>query len=385
LFYYFHVNLIMSKRAASAAEEELSSAEEEDYKRSRSRRRPRALTDVIHIPAPEAPSGLRFANIPEADHPQLRTIAELVAEHAYLDTSKAQSQMCEMAITKLATQKRSTSSSAQNIEMLEAQLKSVKQEEAAKVNPWASELFVKKYNALPRADFYFRSVTTRLSHDELMQALRQRQVELPLLKAEYEMSIMAEAGTFIINQSTGETRTYPSCAYGADCVTNQFAIEDPLGVGKFISMCLMYPEEMDALRKSGTRPVSIKPCILCCRKRTEDYILYMRAAVMSSESAQAAATAADANAASYKYDIDRRQVHQLYRNLMDCAGGYYREYMLIPHADECIVDPIARFTCSSLKLNRLPNGRRCVDQTLMMWRPAPMPDPHIAEKVSNFY
>lgn len=365
--------------------EELSSAEEEDHKRSRNRRRPRPLTHITQNEAPPVLPGAKHTAVPDADHPQLRTIAELKREHGYLDTQKAQSQMCEMAVNKLTSKQRTTSANVSvDIEALMAQLKPMKQEEAADVVPWADTMFQQKLAALPRAEYYFRSVTTRLSHNDLIKGLRQRQVELPLLRSDYEMGIMAEAGTFVVNAETGEKRTYPACFYGSECVTNKFSIPDPQGVGKFISMALVYPEEMEALRAQGVAAVSIRPCVLCCRKRLMDYVLWMREVSMSSESSQAMAAEGGTAAAVKNENGALAPVYQLFRNTMDCHGGYFRDYMLIPRADECIVDPICMFTCSPLKLLKLPNGRRCVDQRIMMWKPAQLIQARVGENVSNF-
>lgn len=353
---------------------ELSSAEEEDYRRSRSRRKPKTLSNITTHEAPQPLNGAQYNEIvDESMLPKFRTMAELMVEHGHLDTHKAQNRMCEMAISKLTSKQRSSSSVTHNIEELINQLKPVDHEQASKVIPWEEDLYHKKLSELPRAEYYFRSVQTQLSHEELVKALRQRQVELPLLTSEYEMGIMAEAGTFMVG---GEPRVYPACYFGDACVTNVYEIDDPSNVGKFVSMALMYPEEYDIFRANGTLPMCIRPCILCCRKRLEDYVLWLREVTMSSESAEASSKGAKKKG--------KEDVFQLFRNITDGAGGYYHSYMLIPRADECIVDPICMFTCSPLKRAKLANGRRCIDQRVMMWKPTETVKPKIGENLLNF-
>lgn len=346
------------KRSSSAAAlVELSSAEEEDDKRHRNRRRPKALTNVTQMPAPVAPSGAVYITIPEEQHPNMKTIRELVAEHVHLDIKKS----CDMAVNKLSSKQRSNAST-QNIDVLRGEMKIVDHERAAQVNPWQHELFQQKLSQLPRPEYFFRSIQIQLSHDELIAGLRRKQLHVPLLTARYEQDIMGESGTFTI--ADGVTRTYPQCKRGDQCVTNVYNIPDPDNVGRFVGTSLMYPEEKEEYAESGI-PVGFqpRPCVLCCREILCDWVLFLRSMTMANESEQSS----EKSAANFKYVMDKNHVYQLYRNLIDQKDGYYREYMLIPRADECIVDPICMFTISVLKLKRLSNGRRTVDQRAMMY------------------
>lgn len=346
-----------------SGEDSLSSAEEEDDKRRRNRRRPRALTDVSSIVAPAPLPGAVHVALEEKEHPMMKTIAELVAEHRHLDTSKTQSLMCETASSKL-------SSKSSSRVRAHDELKTVDHEKAADVDPWQNKLFLSKVATLPRVQYYFRNVQPTLSHDQLLTMLKQRQVQLPLLTAEYEQSIMGEAGLF-----EGSLVTYPACVNGAQCVTNTMNIPDPEGVGKFIGTALMYPEELQALKTTGTQPVSRRPCILCCRYHLADFVLTMRMMKMSNES--------DARSAAVDAAADTPQIHQLYRNLVDRPGGYYKEYMLVAREEEAILDPIVMFSCSPLRLVKY-HGRRVVDQNTLVWRPPSTLNANVGEKVSNF-
>lgn len=360
------------KSALVAAAEDVSSAEEDEFKRSRHRRRPDALTRITTHDPPAEVKGVQHITLPDEDHPHMRTIRELVEEYNYLDTEKK----CEVASNKL-TSKQRVSASSTSIEELRTNLCAVDHVKAASVNPWSHELFSQKLSALPQPSYYFRSVTSAaLTHEQLLMSIKQQQVRLPLLDANYEQKLLAESGKF-----SGSDIEYPKCVNGEACVTNRWDIQipDPDGLGKFISTALMYPEEYESLKNEGKKPVDTRPCILCCRMLLCDWILFLRTMRMANESHQTSAKSAS------NFDkILKNEVHQLYYNLMDRPGGYYRDYMLIPLENEVILDPICMFVCSPLKIVRLPNGRRCIDQRVMVWKSPELVDARIGENVSNF-
>jgi hypothetical protein len=79
----------------------------------------------------------------------------------------------------------------------------------------------------------------------------------------------------------------------------------------------------------------------------------------------------------------------LYRNSVDCPGGYFRCYMGGASAggsmdNRPIISPILPLNRTSLTLRRDAEGRRWLDQSKLVWRPTDTLAPGIGENVKLF-
>jgi hypothetical protein len=246
---------------------------------------------------------------------------------------------------------------------------------ASDTNPWEYTMLKTRLNALPRPSYYPRDLTVTMAKEQIQEAMRRRQLSLPILTATHERKLLQEAGSF------GGV-DYPACVSGVNCVNVRLhslvrgAAAD--GVG-FPLTAVMFEEEYSALILGGTQPVSIRPCILCCRKTLCDYVLAMRCARCAPNEASATATQGTTLL------LQRQAMYQLYRNLANQPEGFFDMYMLFPKAEEGILDPIVMPNLMSLCLEKdETTGRRRLTQSVMEWRPAPVPKPRVGENEQNF-
>ena len=201
-----------------------------------------------------------------------------------------------------------------------------------------------------------------LLHHALREGREDRRLLLPVLTASFESRLLAESGTFPLAPG-GRTVSYPPCRWGAECVGMTEKIDGfPAGRGAVLT-ALMFPTEYEALLSHGRAPGNPRPCILCCRYYSTDYVLTLQP-----------------NYA--RVDGVHPYVVQCYRNLVDEPDGYLGQCVLKPSTTrfEGFVDPIATFRRSFLRAVRDPqqNGRWVIDQSAMCVRqPAPPLSTHL--------
>lgn len=244
--------------------------------------------------------------------------------------------------------------------------------------PWAYQMLATRLKALPKPTYYPRDITVQMAREQIEEALRRRQLALPVMTAAHEQLLLQEAGSF-------DGLDYPPCIHGANCVASVYyrrfvGVETlqathPTG---FACTSVMFEDEYTAFTREGKPPPCLRPCVLCCRKTICDYVLMMRAARCTADEK----TASEQGAV---FLMQRQHVYQLYRNLVGQPGGYYDVYMLMPRAEEAIIDPVVMLNLSSMTLQLdAATGRRRLDQSVMHWAPLASSVPAVGELESRF-
>lgn len=209
-----------------------------------------------------------------------------------------------------------------------------------------------------------------VSHHDIIERLRNREALLPLLTADFESVLLAEAGTFPVRMQSGRVDSFdfPACCRGDKCVgmtysLHGFTAECP-GV---VLTALMMPTEYKLFMETHTAPQQKRCCILCARAHLVSFILTLRA-----------------NQERLPL-VDRSFSCQLYRSTYDVPGGYNLSCMLIPAADcyEGLFDPVVGFFHSKLRAVRDPrqNLRWVIDQSAMVYKHRPPLVPNVAEPI----
>jgi hypothetical protein len=168
-----------------------------------------------------------------------------------------------------------------------------------------------------------------------------RRLVLPVLTAQHESELLAEAGIFPSRTKPGLRIDYPPCRRGDQCVGKTQDIEG-LPTGGVVLTCLLFEEEYATLQRTGRAPVVSRSCVLCYRFHAQDYILTLRPNLK-------------------RIGGVHEGVLQIYRNLCDEPGGYFREAMLHPDPQrfDGFIDPIAIFCRSTLRAQlSLREGQR---------------------------
>ena len=253
------------------------------------------------------------------------------------------------------------------------------------VDPWASRMLKERLQALPRPIFFPRDISLDMAEEKMKDALRRRQLELVLLKSDFEQELLQESGTF--KCADGVTRTFPACSFGNKCVcTVLFDRIQPLSeaVDKtpFVCTSMFYPDQYAEFWASGKLPQDTTPCILCCRKTLADAIIHTRLSNITKTEEEAAKMPENSGTIFVKKGY---AIYQMYRNLFNEPGGYFRDYALIMRPDEAIVDSIVLLNLSMLRMRADPsNKRRVVDQSFIMWKSVPVCVPRVGERESVF-
>jgi hypothetical protein len=119
---------------------------------------------------------------------------------------------------------------------------------------------------------------------------------------------------------------------------------------------LLFEEEYATLQRTGRAPVVSRSCVLCYRFHAQDYILTLRPNLK-------------------RIGGVHEGVVQVYRNLCDEPGGYFREALLHPDPNrfDGFIDPIAIFCRSTLRAQlSLREGQRWrIDQSAIVYPLAP--------------
>jgi hypothetical protein len=212
-----------------------------------------------------------------------------------------------------------------------------------------------------------------LSHSDLMSHLRGRRVVLPVFTAEFESQLLAEAGTHSVSMKSGHTVefSFPPCCRGADCVGMTSRLPGFCeAVPGVVLMAMMTPEEFQVFMETSVPPRVSRSCILCHRAHVSSFILSLRPNYNRVNGVSSGFTC------------------QLYRNLCDEPGGYYKVYTLHPNPTryEGIFDAIVSFTRRQLFAFRdaSQGGRWVIDQSSMVYLDPPLLHPNTGESLQDF-
>jgi hypothetical protein len=237
--------------------------------------------------------------------------------------------------------------------------------EASQQVPVALTVLLRDRQRLVAPTFMIQNtVEGRVNGAELLRA---GQVSLPLYTAQHESVLLVQAGTF---RAGGRTVRFPPCCRGRNCVGTTQRIRG-LPVGGIVLMRAMSAAELQAMLHRGEDPPGDAPCVLCHRHTLASYVHNRRLL---------ATTTADEG------------VFQLWHNSYDEAGGYHRDYMLLPAANEVLVSPLAESTYWGLEARPVPDVFHLgtsqtfwsIDQSAMVWSPRQPLLPHTGEALSHF-
>ena len=208
------------------------------------------------------------------------------------------------------------------------------------------------------------------THEDIVKQLRNHEAFLPLLSADYESALLAEAGTHPVRMESGRVDSYkfPACCRGNECVGMTYRLHG------FTAQCpgviltaLMMPAEYQLFMETHTAPLQQRCCILCARAHLASFILTLRA-----------------NQERLPL-VDRSFSCQLYRSACNSPGGYKPSCMLLPSSKrfEGIFDPVVGFFVSKLRAVQDPaqGGRWVIDQSAMVFTERPQLMPTVAEPI----
>ena len=249
---------------------------------------------------------------------------------------------------------------------------------------------------------YDKAVSAKLESD-----LKRKVVVLPHFSAEYEQSQLREAGEWT-HPDTNKKMKFPACANGSKCICHQVSFpmgsdeyrarllrsgipEDkiaPFSQG-FTMMGFFYEDQLQAFLKDGSVPYPANPCICCVRDSLTELSCYLKF-IQAMDEKESEEDHPHSNSNNSAPDLEfKTTCLGLFRNSIECPGGYFRCYMGGSSAtgtmdNRPIISPILALNRESLSLRRDAEGRRWLDQSKLIWRPSDIPTPGIAENVKLF-
>lgn len=382
---------------------DISSAEEESRRRDRVRKKQkRTSTAVSNVVAPTSYDDAALYDAMEEDAlPVLRTIQDFAKDHVHtVPVTPAAKPSCEAADAYLIQ----SSASLQALARPDALSSRASAADASALVAGIQERVVEEHRrackAIPARVGVYQSLLDQLwkpifydkrrvdgdddaTSQRLEGALRLRQVKLPLMTSALESELLAEAGRFV---HAGKEYDFPPCVNGAKCMGMQ--LDFPIGMAldefkrakpqRFVLTSLMYEEEYRAFITEDKPPPCLRPCIVCCR-----YTLVQLVGVI--RSLKASATAEDTRGApNIRVDLNNR-VYQLYYNLKDQPNGYFGQYMVTPRmGDDPLVDTMCKLSKESLRLCVTKEGRRYLDQSVMIYHKPVVEKPRVGESLQVF-
>lgn len=248
---------------------------------------------------------------------------------------------------------------------------SLKHQIQADSKPVDIELYEKKLAKVTEASYYHTDLHVgKLTKQQFSEALRRKQLFLPISLAAHESELLKEGGRF--KHIGGRVYDFPLCLNGKDCVgmTSPFP-NKPRG---FIFMCFMYQEAYERFLATDEAPPRCA-CVACIRTAHADFITFNRALRNQPDCDTA-----------FEATHDTDVAHQLFANLVDGPGGYRRERMLQTQAGDPMIEPIARMQCSytSVEVDVYDPKRLVLNQTALLWHPNPVLQPRLGESTSDF-
>lgn len=206
------------------------------------------------------------------------------------------------------------------------------------------------------------------THAESSHLLRSRNLSLPLLTAKTESALMASAGRWYFHGLGW--REFDPCCYGKECI-GMLGLIDGFNGARVVLRRAMTETQYAHFTRTGEKPTNANwPCVLCGRMYTTQYVQQQRLGVRP------------------KHEIvveEPSHVYQLWRNLFDQPCGYQKQFMLMPEANEILVDPIPSIHLAYLRAHFHEGlAMWTISQDAMVWREAPILDSFLGESISNF-
>ncbi len=239
--------------------------------------------------------------------------------------------------------------------------------------PWQQTLLDAAFHRLCLPSFFVanNTTTTTLTTETIVPLLRAGAQQLPILTAQHEQQLLYEAGTYRL--SDGRSITFPVCFMGRDCIANQYPKVAFTGQTRaFMMTAAMTPDEYTQLLQFNVKPKTIRPCVLCHRDSLIQYVLHLKSLGLASE-----ITDPREIQSRFRWHTEQpgaEPVYQLWRNLVDTPGGYYKSVVREPQNGESLplLDPLARIStyhmiCCTNTLEYQP-PRLYLNQHALMWR-----------------
>jgi hypothetical protein len=241
----------------------------------------------------------------------------------------------------------------------------------AETKPVDIALYEKKLARVTEARYYHTDLQVgKLTDQQFSDALKRKQLFLPVSLAPHESDLLKEAGRF--KHIGGRVYDFPACLHGKECVgmTSPFRNK----TRGFIFMSFMYKEQYDAFLVTEEAPARL-PCLACIRTAYADYITHYRALRNQPDCDTA-----------YEPLHDTDVIHQLYVNKVDCEGGYRRERMLQTQLGDPMIEAIVRMQCSYtiVEADTHDPKRLSLNQTALIWHPNPILQPRLGESTADF-
>lgn len=370
---------------ATPAEQQAASSSSVPIKRRKARPSP-AAPEVRPLPQQQP-----AATMMEDEPVHVRTMADLARDfpHIRMDSQ------CEQAATKLAAAnemlapgggKRAhdpldprtiAAAAAAAAADLSSHKKDLDQVQSRSIHFSASQSDPLEFTLMQRARDKLVMPERRIAdvlhtHKDASAILRSSATPLlPLYTAPHETNLLRfHAGTFNL-PGYGE-RTFPPCCYGIHCKgrsPNEIpGLTEPITLTRAMS-----PEELIALLQHNTQPVGLMPCVLCGRFYLVHAVLLQRHGLRPALQQSLLLQEPDS-------------VLQLWRNLDNEPGGYFRRYVFHALPDEVVIDPIANYHPSLLHATYNPKLLAwTIHQDQMIWRPAALlPRDVVGESVQGF-
>ena len=417
-FNAMHIETESSNSSRITTTLDVSSSEEEKRKR-------KSLKDVNWkkgLPKPDVLKALIPTDLGGSDParaniniPIFQSIDALTKLYPHLEATNV---VCVKSSSKKVANSSSNSSSLNEFRTLKV---------SASEDPllWNLELLKWKEQQLMMPSFYIRGAYGNLlSQEELTGHIKNREITLPILNADFMSELLKESGEFQHPSiPLGETRHFPGCSKQNSCVGMRglYSFRGPYTTfnkgdvkvqfstntnKKFIFTQLMFPHEYEEFLRDSTKPPP-RNCVACCIVALTEFVLADRAMAMncdeadnlsanfteSNNSSRITSTSIINNSSNFNnlnqvYGrsavVDR--VFQLFRNPIGVEQGFFREYTLCdPEATDVFVDPILRLNISTAFLEQdQDNGRIGLNINMMKWRAKNPEQPKLGEKLSNF-
>lgn len=217
-----------------------------------------------------------------------------------------------------------------------------------------------------------------LTDEQLRHSLETGQVHFEMHSASLESSLLVQAGVFPLN---GRMYHFPECRQGAKCVGTTLKHSIPNLTEPIRLMSMMHEDEYKQFIRNQVVPKNNRPCVLCCRYIATSWVHFSRFLKMNDSADQLLA-----NDKTTSHGLTFTRTIQLYWNMPDREGGYFREYMLFPSNNEPILQPIVCMNLMNLKAvkNKDAGGQWRIDQDAIIWKPNAIQKPRIGEVLQDF-
>jgi len=273
------------------------------------------------------------------------------------------------------------------------------------IKPWQLTELLKKIRTLKPPRFFFRdpkasdeqtlTANSQYTQENYNDMLRDGVLDLCEQDSVIENDLLCESGYWThvaleAQYSDYRKFAFPPCANGDECIgCNErfYKLIKNCNAPILLTQVLFRDEYLDLLRKGRVDPgIPKRPCVLCCRYTLGDWITFLRAnTMMGLRERSTIGSNPTPNTNQFdQFELRTKQVHQFYRNPEDCKNGYSREFMIQPKNNEPIIAPLVALNLTMLQMKTLPNGRRAIDQSALLYKPPEKPVPRTAENMRVF-